>query len=410
MTTLRALPRRTLAGLATLSAAAFIAVTTETMPTGLLPQISAGLGVSQARAGWLIGVYALVVALGSVPLAIATSRVPRKALIMFTLTAYGSSSILVTVTSSFPVALSARAIGGVGHALFFAVASAYATRLVPPHLVGRATAIIQTGGSLALVAGVPIGTAIGLSLGWRAAFLVLAAAALLLMIPASKLLPSVASSEPVTWSQAVRGLRAPGLIAIAAVCVVSFAAHYSAYTYISPLLTRGGIGTTRISAVLLLFGFGGVVGVWLSGMAADRRPERALIAAFVALPIGLAVLAASSGLPSATIIAAVVWSMAFVTTPTLIMTAALRAGHRQPDMAAAMVNSACNLGIASGAVAGGVALTHLGLGSTPLLASGLFLGALYLVVNNRGAFALPEVSASRAPNQHDREVVSSSAL
>jgi predicted MFS family arabinose efflux permease len=404
VTTLLALPRRTLAGLATLSAAAFVAVTTETLPTGLLPQISSGFHVSHARAGLLIGVYAAVVAVGSVPLAVLTNRLPRKALILFTLGAYGASSILVTVTGSFAVALGSRVVGGVAHAIFFAVASAYTARLVPPHLVGRAVAILQTGGTMALVAGVPLGTAIGVALGWRAAFLVLALVGLLLMLAAARLLPSVASSDPVSWRQAMSGLRAPGLRPIALVAMIGFAAYYTAYTYIAPLLRRGGVSTSHLPTVLVLFGLGGLIGVWFSGIAADRFPRGLLLGAFVALPATMLLLWGSSGFVAGTVIASVVWAMCFVSVPTLIMTSALRAGRGHPDMAAALINASCNIGISVGALAGGLALTTTGLVGVPLLAATVFCGALAMAVTAGRAFDLPP-KATGADLQPDREAV-----
>ncbi|MDX6205652.1 MAG: hypothetical protein QOE76_3046 [Frankiales bacterium] len=396
----------------TLAAAAFVAVTTETMPTGLLPQIGAGFHVSPSQAGTLVGAYALVVAIGSVPLAVLTNRLPRKALILFALVAYAASAVLTVATSSFAVALGARVVGGVAHALFFAVASAYITRLVPPHLVGRATAVLQTGGSLALVFGVPLGTAIGIATGWRSAFLVLGAASLALMAAALRLLPAVASARPVSWAEAMRGLRAPGLLAISLVSAMAFAGHFSAYTYIAPLMRRGGIGSNHVSTVLFLFGLGGMAGVWISGATADRFPRGALIASFVVLPVAMVLLWAAAGSAAATVLTAILWATAFVGTPTLIMTAALRAGHGHPDMAAALINSVCNIGIATGSAVGGVALDTGGLGAVPPVSAALFLGVLVMTVVVGRAFRLPAKATGRSaalPHPSRETAVSSSA-
>jgi predicted MFS family arabinose efflux permease len=406
---IRALSPRTLAGLATLSAAAFVAVTTETLPTGLLPQIGAGFHVSQPQAGLLIGVYALVVAVGSVPLAVVTNRLPRKALILTTLAAYGASSIIVTLTSSFAVAVASRVVGGAAHAVFFAVASAYAARLVPSHLMGRAMALLQVGGSLALVAGVPLGTALGLAAGWRAAFLVLALTGLLLMALAARLLPPIPSTEPVSWTESLRGLRAPGLGLISLVTILAFAGHYASYTYIAHLLRRGGVAQSSISVVLLLFGLGGLVGVWLSGLVADRNPRLGLVVSFVALPVAQLVLWASAGFEPLTIAATIVWSAAFVSAPTLFMVSALRAGHRHPDIAGALINSTCNIGIATGSVTGGLMLASAGLRGIPPMAAVFFLATLVVIVVAGQAFEMPRRpvadSAGSLPPQVARTAV-----
>jgi predicted MFS family arabinose efflux permease len=395
---MRDLPRRTVAGLFTLCAAAFIAVTTETMPTGLLPQIGRGLHVSTARAGLLIAVYALVVALSSVPLAVITNRLPRKKLILASLAGYALSSVLVVSTSSFALALGARVVGGLAHAIFFTVASAYVIRLVPHHLVGRSTSLMQAGGSLALVAGVPLGTALGLATGWRSAFLALAAAGLILMVLAARLLPPVPSAQAVSWGVSLRGLRAPGVGLMAVLSIVGFAGHYSAFTYISPLLRRGGIGQEHLSAVLLGFGIGGLVGVLVSGTNADRRPRTALITSFAVLPLTMLVLQVSVGFPFGAITASVIWAMAFVATPTLIMTTALRAGREHPDMAAALINASSNVGIALGAAAGGLTLSAAGLSAVPLVAAVFLLGALAIAW--RGARIVTVTPRTPVPQEH----------
>ena len=273
---MRDLPRRTVAGLLTLCAAAFIAVTTETMPTGLLPQIGRGLHVSTARAGLLIAVYALVVALGSVPAGRGHQpAAPQAADPGQPGRLRACSSVLVVSTSSFAVALGARVVGGLAHAIFFTVASAYVTRLVPHHLVGRATSLMQAGGSLALVAGVPLGTALGLAAGWRAAFLALAAAGLVLMLLAARLLPAVPSSRgQSSWAVSLRGLRAPGARPDGRAVDRRLCRPLHALSPTSRrLLRRGGIGQEHLSAVLLGFGLGGLVGVLVSGGNADRRPR-----------------------------------------------------------------------------------------------------------------------------------------
>jgi predicted MFS family arabinose efflux permease len=285
--------------------------------------------------------------------------------------------------------------------VFFAVASAYAARLVPPVLMGRATAVLQMGGSLALVAGVPVGTALGLATGWRAAFLVLALTGLLLMAAAARLLPPVASSPPVSWGASLRGLRAPGLRLIGLVTVLAFAGHYAAYTYIAHLLRRGGVAQSSISGVLLLFGVGGLLGVWLSGLVADRNPRLGLLISFVALPVTQLVLWTSSGAEPVTIAATIVWSAAFVAAPTLFMVSALRAGHRHPDMAGALINATSNVGIATGSVTGGAMLAAAGLRGISPLSAGFFLATLVTIVVAGKAFALtrPDLDTELTPEE-----------
>src|ERR1700753_640478 len=67
-----------IASLLVLAAAVFAAICTEVLPVGLLPQISHDLGTSQSRVGLLVSAYAVVVAVGSIPLTALLTRWPRR--------------------------------------------------------------------------------------------------------------------------------------------------------------------------------------------------------------------------------------------------------------------------------------------------------------------------------------------
>jgi len=148
-----------------LGLATFFAITTELSPVGLLSTMSTDLGVSEARMGVVVTVYALAVAVLALPLTWATARVPRKAVLVTTLVGYTASNLMVALAPSFGVLLTGRVVGGIAHALFFSVASAYATRIVPPRLAGRAIAFVYSGSSLGFVVGVPLATTVGDQLG-----------------------------------------------------------------------------------------------------------------------------------------------------------------------------------------------------------------------------------------------------
>src|SRR5205823_4674601 len=149
---------------------AFLSVSTEMTPVGLLPAISAELHVSEARLGLLVTGYALMVALFATPLATLTARFPRKPLLSALLLSYAASNLILMCTNGFPLAAGARVLGGLTHALFWSVVPGYAARLVPPNRVGRATSVVFTGGGAAFAIGVPLGTALGNAVGWRATF------------------------------------------------------------------------------------------------------------------------------------------------------------------------------------------------------------------------------------------------
>src|SRR5580698_3422235 len=69
-------------GLIVLAGAVFLSVTSETMPTGLLPDMSASLNVSEPAVGLLVTIFAFTVVATSTPLTALTRRLPRHGMIV----------------------------------------------------------------------------------------------------------------------------------------------------------------------------------------------------------------------------------------------------------------------------------------------------------------------------------------
>src|SRR5690349_18756164 len=147
--------------LAVLGASAFCFVTAETLPVGLLPQIASGLHVDEADVGLLLTSYAVVAALSTIPLTALTMRIPRHVLIAVTMAIFVASQAAATFAPNFLVLGATRLICALAHGVFWSIIGPITARLAPPGQAGRATALVFVGNSLAIVAGVPIGTAVG---------------------------------------------------------------------------------------------------------------------------------------------------------------------------------------------------------------------------------------------------------
>ncbi|MGN8048771.1 MFS transporter [Curtobacterium sp. 22159] len=391
---------RSIVGIAVLGLATFFAITTELMPVGLLGTMSADLGVSESTMGIVVTVYAAAVAILALPLTSLTARLPRKAVLVSTLVGYAVSNVMIALAPSFAVVCAGRVVGGVAHALFFSVASAYATRIVPPRLAGRAIAFVYSGSSLGFVIGVPVATWAAQSVGWRPAVGAVAVAAATLAVVALLFLPSVrGASSPHIGSP--RAWARTGLLSVVVADLLLFAGHYVVYTYIGPYAVDAGLASGMVSGALLLLGGTGVVGLWLAGTFVDRAPRQTLIAAVAVMAGALAALPFVHGSLLGTMVVAGLWMAANGTTGTLFMAAAIRTGGVSPDIAGALVNGASNIGIAAGAAIGGQALGTIGLQSVPFAGAAVLLGSLGVVVAARRGFPV---------HSHHQEHLSTSSI
>lgn len=92
----------------TLALAAFIFVTTEILPIGLLPEIAADLGETEAFTGLLVAVYAWVVALLSLPLTALTARFERRKLLLWLFAIFIAGHVLSAFAFNFATLMVAR--------------------------------------------------------------------------------------------------------------------------------------------------------------------------------------------------------------------------------------------------------------------------------------------------------------
>ncbi|GAB2978993.1 MFS transporter [Frigoribacterium salinisoli] len=379
------------AGLVALAVATFLSITGEMLPTGLLPEMSGELGVSESSIGLLVSVFAFTVVLTSTGLTHLTRRVPRHRLIVGLLLVLAVSAVASALAPSYALLVVARVLGGLAHGVFWAVGGAYAARLVRRDQVGRALAVAMSGGTLAFVLGVPLSTAVGQALGWRAAFVLLA---VLLLVGAAlvwRLLPDVGAApagddEPVlaelTETGAARVVAAdaetyrhrprPSVAGVVISCVVTavfMIGHYSFYTYIAPFLTRqSGVPEAGLSGALFAFGIAGAVGLGLVGWFLGARPR-------LSVPVGMAVTAVSvaallllEGQTVASLVALVVWGITFGALPPLLQTRMLQvAPDRIRDLASAFYTTGFNVGIGGGALVGAIVLDGVGLAALPVL-------------------------------------------
>ncbi|MCU1528416.1 MAG: hypothetical protein JWP75_2179 [Frondihabitans sp.] len=374
-------------GIVVLGLATFFAITTELMPVGLLSTMSRDLRVSDSTMGAVVTVYALAVALLALPLTVLTSRFPRKTVLVATLAGYTASNLIVALAPNFATVCAGRIVGGVAHALFFSVASAYATRIVPPRLAGRAIAFVYSGSSLGFVIGVPLATTLGEQLGWRVAVGGVAVASAALALIALAFLPHVRGESaphlgsPRSWARS-------GLVAVAGADLLLFAGHYLAYTYIGPYLVTAGLPADSIGGALLVLGGTGIIGLLVAGAFVDRAPRQTLLVAVAMMALALAALPLVHGSLAGTFVVAGVWVAANGTTGTLFMAAAIRTGGVSPDVAGALVNAASNVGIAGGAAVGARVFGTAGLGALPFSAAIVVALSFVVVVLARRGFPL----------------------
>ncbi len=360
-TTHRGLP---LASLLAFAMTGFIAILTETLPAGLLPEIGKGLGVSQVMAGQLVSIYALGSLLAAIPLTVLTSGWRRKKVLLLAVGTFLIFNTVTTLSSSYWLTMAARFMSGVAAGLAWGILAGYARRLVPAELQGRALAIAMVGIPVALSLGTPAGAWLGSMMGWRVSFGIMAALAIILFIWTWVAVPDLPGQQADRRLPVWQVFRMPGVRPVLAVILLWMTAHNILYTFIGPFLQLSGL-TENVGLILLMFGIAALAGIWITGMLVDRHLRNLVLLSLVALAAVSVALAAGMWEQIVVYVAVIVWGWSFGGASTQMQTAAADAAGNHVDVVQAMVTTAWNLAIASGGVIGGLLLNNAGAVSFP---------------------------------------------
>jgi MFS transporter, DHA1 family, inner membrane transport protein len=356
--------------------------TTEFMAMGLLPQIADGVDVSIPTAGHLISAYAIGVVVGAPVLAFLGARLPRRGLLVALMATYAGANALSAMAGSFGLLLLARFLDGLPHGAYFGVASLVAASLAPRGREGRAVAMVMIGLSVANVVGVPAATWTGQHLGWRSAFWVAAALAVLTAALVIACLPGCPGDAEATGRRELQLFGEPQAWLTLLAGAIGFGGMFALYSYIAKSVTEvGGLAEGAVPVFLLVFGLGMVAGTYVAGALADWSVFRSLLGSSLAMALLLLLYAALAPAGWWALLPAFLVAVA---SSVLVVNLQLRlmavAGTAQ-TLGAAMNHSSLNIGNALGAWLGGLVIAAgWGYRAPALVGAGLALAGLAVLL------------------------------
>lgn len=370
------------AGLIALALGGFGIGLTEFVITGLLPEVAADYGVTETTAGWLVTGYALAVIVGALGLTAATTRLPRKPVLLGLLVLFIVGNTLSAIAPTYGVMMTGRVIAALCHGAFFGIGSVVAANMVERSKRASAVALMFTGLTASNVLGVPFGTFLGQAAGWRATFWAIAAIGIVALIGVLVLVPAVRSTEVPSLARELGAFRSGQVWLSLGMTVLGYGGMFGAFTYIAYTLTSvSGFPSSAVPWLLIVFGIGLFVGNFAGGKLAARSIDRTLLVVLVVLTVVLAVFALVATSPVLTVIALVLMgAFGFATVPAL-QTRVMQYADHAPTLASGANIAAFNLGNALGAWIGGLTIAA-GLGYTsPIWAgSGITLAAVVLTL------------------------------
>ena len=354
-------------------------------PAGMLPELSAGLGISIHAAGLLITFGAITLCIGSPLTAWLTSRIERRTLLTTTLAVLAAGNLASAFAPGYTSLLVIRLVMLAVGALYTPQAAGTAALLVPAERRGSTIAYIFLGWSLAAAVGLPLITFIASRYGWRAAYGgigVLGCVSFLLLLVR---LPAGLKGTPVdlkTWREVGRSR---AILLLLAITMLQMSGQFAVFTFMGPLLKKlTEASPDAIGMVFALYGVSGFLGVAIATRIVDTwGPYRTSLLFTCLLLVGITGWALSAGTIVWMAIAVAIWGLGFASTNSMQQVRLVAAAPPLAPATVALNTSVLYIGQAVGSAVGGLLFAGELLHTIGFVAVGFVVLALVLVVLTR---------------------------
>lgn len=353
-----------------LVALSFMLGMSEFIMVGILPDIAAGLKVSEVTVGNLVSLFALVYA-PVTPLGSALSaRFPRFATHLTLVGVFLLGNVLCAFAPNYGVLVIARILIALVSGTLVAIAMTYAPDVTTERYRTKFIAWVFSGFSIASVVGVPVGTWVANVFGWRWAFHLVNVLTVVLIVLMVIVLPRNSHIVKIGFLPQFR-LFFDRRIQLGVLDVVfGAAASYVFYTYLTPIMRdEVHVPERYLSVGLVIFGAACLWSNLYGGKLADRgrgvEPLTHIRPIYCAHAVLMASLIAAHWVPVYGALLLVVLGMFMYlqnsASQVLYMDVASQSHPGSLNLAASLNSMSFNIGIALGSAVGGVVNGHVGL-------------------------------------------------
>lgn len=345
-----------------LTLSTFIFNTSEFIPIGLLTSIADNFAITESKAGLLITIYAWVVALASLPLMMAFAKTENKKLMLSLVALFTASHILSGFSNSYVMLMISRIGVACSHAVFWSIVTPLAVHVAPEGHRSTALSMIITGSSIAMIVGLPLGRAVGLMVGWRVTFLLIAILSAIVLCLLAAFLPKVPSDNNISLKTLPTLVSTPALLCIFVMTALTITGHFTAYSYIEPFLGQAaGFTNGEITMVLSAFGVIGIIVSVLFSKYYDRHQFAFLRVAVLGICICTLLLGISSGNSFIMVCTCLLWGLSINCFNISLQSCIIDYSPFGTAIAMSIYSGIYNVGIGAGALVGGIVCSHIGI-------------------------------------------------
>ena len=352
-------------------------INTEMGVIGILPSIADHFHVSISKAGLLVSLFALAVAVSGPTMPLLFSGMNRKKVMLLVLGVFVLGNIVSIFTTNFTLALVARIVPAFFHPIYCSLAFTVAADSVSKEEAPKAVSKVFIGVSAGMVVGVPIVSFIANAVSIEMAMAFFAIVNAIVFLATLVFVPSMPVEEKLSYGAQLSVLKKSiTWLSIVAVILLN-SAVFGVYSYLTEYLkTVTNMSSNTISLMLLIYGGANIIGNIAAGKLLTKNANKSVVIFPFALGAVYIILFLFGQFTIPMAILTLIWGILAGIGGNINQYWIMSSAPESPDFANGLFLTAVNLGTTIGAAAGGLFISELG---TQYL---VFVGLLSLLLSS----------------------------
>ncbi|MFE4075248.1 MFS transporter [Peribacillus sp. YIM B13477] len=336
-------------------------INTEMGVIGILPSIADHFHVSISKAGLLVSLFALAVAVSGPTLPLLFAGMNRKKVMLLVLGVFVLGNIVSIFTTNFTLALVARIVPAFFHPIYCSLAFTVAADSVSKEEAPKAVSKVFIGVSAGMVVGVPIVSFIANAVSIEMAMAFFAIVNAIVFLATLVFVPSMPVEEKLSYGAQLSVLKKSiTWLSIVAVILLN-SAVFGVYSYLTEYLkTVTNMSSNTISLMLLIYGGANIIGNIAAGKLLTKNANKSVVIFPFALGAVYIILFLFGQFTIPMAILTLIWGILAGIGGNINQYWIMSSAPESPDFANGLFLTAVNLGTTIGAAAGGLFISELG--------------------------------------------------
>lgn len=357
-------------------------INTEMGVIGILPSLAEHFDVSISKAGWLVSLFALVIAVSGPTMPILFSSIDRKKVMLLVLGVFVLGSIVSIFTTNFTVVLIARIIPAFFHPIYCSLAFSVAADSVSKEEAPKAVSKVFVGVSAGMVVGVPIASFIASAVSLQMALAFFSLVNAIAFLATWIYVPSMPVKEKLSYGTQISVLKK--LITWQSIVAVIFlnSAVFGVYSYLAEYLkTVTNMSSNVITITLMVFGGANIIGNIVAGKLLTKNAQKTIISFPIALGAIYLLIFLFGHFSISMAVITLIWGILAGVGGNINQYWIMSAAPESPDFANGLFISSCNVGTTIGTALGGMFIAGLGTQYVVLVGGiSLVLSAMFIMI------------------------------